>query len=67
MESGKNILDGVVFDLRWLSEAWRKKATGIEVRHRETDPHTAEYVVAALETCAEEIEALVKAAEARKP
>ncbi len=53
-------------DLRVLTEAWRLKAGRIELLYGVL-PKTSEALKAAFETCAEEIEELVKAAEAKKP
>jgi hypothetical protein len=60
MESEIKVLESVALELRYLSEAWRNKATGLEMRHGKSDPHTTKHVVSAFETCAEEIEEVVK-------
>ncbi len=54
-------------ELRVLTEAWRAKAGRIEVKFHEASPNTVKHLKAAFETCAEEVEELVKSAEAKKP
>jgi hypothetical protein len=45
-----------------LGEGWRSKAAGIRHRYGQANPNLVEHVVAALETCAQELEDEVRAA-----
>jgi hypothetical protein len=55
--------DGVdPVELRKLAEQWRVWATVIELKHKESNPVLVQNIVAVLEHCAKEVEALVKEA-----
>lgn len=43
-----------------LAQAWRSKAEAINQKYRDVAPEQAQVAVSALETCAEEIEDLVR-------
>lgn len=42
--------------LAQLAESWRTKAAQIEVKYRAKNPNLVDHVVAAFETCAQELE-----------
>jgi len=53
--------------LKQLAESWRAKAARIELLFGALYPKAAECIIAALEKCAEELEAAVKAQPEKKP
>jgi len=54
-------------ELKHLAESWRAKATRIEALYGLRHPKAVEHITAALETCAEELEAAIKAQPEKKP
>jgi len=53
--------------LKQLAESWRAKATRIESLYGARHPKAVEHITAALETCAEELEAAIEAQPEKKP
>ncbi len=45
--------------LQQLAERWRLRATGIEVKYRQTSPSLSKNLVDCLEWCAEELEEII--------
>ena len=54
-------------ELKHLAESWRAKATRIEALYGLRHPKAVEHITAALETCAEELEAAIEAQPEKKP
>jgi len=61
MENEAKVLEGIALELRYLSESWRNKATGLEMRHGKTHPNATKNMGAVYENCADEIDAVVAA------